>query len=331
MTSTFGDRYYGEPRPESSGIVDGRGLQDRLPKDTEQQVKAAYKKWNQRVRNRLDEETRLYTAIDGGRSSLRLKIVEGLPLAFAQVLREFDDPDVWWLTAHRGLFASTRDGLAALSEAVRVPRRLVQECGADGAFQDKLNEVTRVVSAVLEAHQTEQLVHRLRQIDHDVLGAYFFYRGEVHLYWMVIGFYASILNVSVEDLTIVVLTHELAHVYTHIGMDVDGSRWDVATFAAADLRIVEGLAQLYTDRALRRLAQFQPGARTAFDELLGLQSLPYTIFQEWIEGEAQGEDVRAAMIQARNSRITDYDEFRRALEHIKTAGEVPVEFAPPVR
>jgi hypothetical protein len=231
----------------------------------------------------------------------------------------------------RTLFSHTRDGLAALLTAAAQPRPLLHSFGVDDAFPAKLKDVADVVTAILRAQQTEELVSRLRQIDHDVLGAYFFVRGEVHIYWMVIGFYASILNVSIEDLTIVVVAHELAHVYTHLGKDVDKSRWDTDAFARSDLRIVEGLAQLYTDRVVHRLAPIYPGAETAFHELLRLQSTPYTIFQEWIDAGAQGEEVRATMIQTRKARITTYDEFYTALENARsTAAPGAAEIATPV-
>jgi hypothetical protein len=95
-------------------------------------------------------------------------------------------------------------------------------------------------------------------------------------------------------------------------------RWDTDVFASTDLRIVEGLAQLYTARVLRRSAAIHPGAETAFNELLRLQSIPYTIFQEWIDAGAQGEEVGAAMIQTRKARITSYDEFHMALENVRS-------------
>jgi hypothetical protein len=56
---------------------------------------------------------------------------------------------------------------------------------------------------------------------------------------------------TVEDLTVVVLTHELAHAYTQLGADIEGRRWPAAAFAAAESGLKEGLAQYYTDRVFR--------------------------------------------------------------------------------
>ncbi len=41
----------------------------------------------------------------------------------------------------------------------------------------------------------------------------------------VIGLVSEWLGCAVEDLAIVVLTHELAHAYTQLGADIEGLRW----------------------------------------------------------------------------------------------------------
>jgi hypothetical protein len=86
-------------------------------------------------------------------------------------------------------------------------------------------------------------VEKIIGIDEDVLGAYFFRVPEIRLYWVVIGITARALGVPPDALTIVVLAHELAHAYTHLGRDIDNERWDTERFAKSDLDIVEGLAQ----------------------------------------------------------------------------------------
>jgi hypothetical protein len=95
------------------------------------------------------------------------------------------------------------------------------------------------------------------------LGAYFFRVPEVHLYWMVIGLVAGVLGISVESLTVVVAAHELAHAYTHLGRDIDGKRWDTEEFARADLNIVEGIAQFYTEVVSRKLEPRNPAVLPA--------------------------------------------------------------------
>jgi hypothetical protein len=101
-------------------------------------------------------------------------------------------------------------------------------------------------------------IERIRAIQEDVLGAYFFRLPEVRLYWMVVGFMAGVLGVPVEALTLVVAAHELAHAYTHLGRDIDGERWKTESFAAANLAITEGLAQFYTKVICKKLEKTLP-------------------------------------------------------------------------
>ena len=61
----------------------------------------------------------------------------------------------------------------------------------------------------------------LFEYQEDTMGVYrpqSFNSGEVILYWGAIGIAAKYLQVDIEDLTAVVLAHELAHGYTHLGL-----------------------------------------------------------------------------------------------------------------
>ena len=177
-------------------------------------------------------------------------------------------------------------------------RRVHETAGAWLAKLDELEAVNKVVG-----------------INEDVLGAYFFRVPEINLYWVVIGITARALGVSPEALTIVVLAHELAHAYTHLGRDIDDERWHVEEFARTDLEIVEGLAQFYTQVLCRRLEQRMPAALEAYQELLKRQSGPYQAHQQWIEGdERAGEVIRVSMIECRTKRIRASEEFTEAVK-----------------
>jgi hypothetical protein len=288
-------------------------LRDHLPADAQQIVERAWQQWGRKVRNRLGSETRLKPT-----SAVPVKIKDGIPIWFADLLREFDDPDLWWLTAHRQLFTLTHQVLVELSNAASIPRPLLRTAGADDSFQRSLEQTSAVIRELLASKRVEQFYIKLRTIDYDTLEAYFFNRPEVHLYWMAIGFYAAMLQVRIEDLTIVVLAHELAHAYTHLGGDADLSSWETDHFADTDLRIVEGLAQFYTDRVVLSLTDEQPSAKLAFDALLSMQSLPYVIFKEWTDPSEprRNEIVRTAMVRTRTTRNTNYEIFRQALDQL---------------
>jgi hypothetical protein len=159
------------------------------------------------------------------------------------------------------------------------------------------------------------IIERIRTIDRDWLGAYFFRQGRIELYAPAIALWSKYLGVPVEDMAIVVLAHELAHAFTHIGRDIDGRVWATDDFAKADLFLVEGLAQFYSDRVCERLVRRRPAVRSAFDLLNENQSPPYCIFHEWKKiGPLVGEAVRHALIDCRVSRIKDHAAFYSVLQ-----------------
>src|SRR6185369_13202635 len=112
--------------------------------------------------------------------------------------------------------------------------------------------------------ESQSIRQRFQSIDEDVLGAYFFRKGNIQIYWMAIYLVARILDVSVEGLTITVLAHELVHAYTHVGSDIDGEQWEANAFAEAELTIVEGLAEFYTAIVCKKLEGKLPGLSNAF-------------------------------------------------------------------
>jgi hypothetical protein len=159
------------------------------------------------------------------------------------------------------------------------------------------------------------IVERIRSIDRDWLGAYFFWQGRIELYAPAIALCSTRFGVPIEDMTIVVLAHELAHAFTHIGRDIDRRVWKTDDFAKADTFLVEGLAQFYTDRVCDRLVQRRSALRTAFDALNENQSPPYCEFHEWKKvGPFVGEAIRQALIDCRVSGIKEHLIFRSVLK-----------------
>jgi hypothetical protein len=162
----------------------------------------------------------------------------------------------------------------------------------------------------------ERVRKEIRKINEDLLGAYFIKDNRVELYWIPIAMIAAMTDVRIEDLTLVVLAHELAHGYTHIGSDIDGKHWDTNGFARSALEIVEGLAQFYTHVIVDSLAARSPGPKVAYQRLLGLQSGPYLVHQKWIEQQPDriGEIVRFTMVSARNLSAIDYKTWKQLLK-----------------
>ncbi|GMQ31605.1 hypothetical protein [Algoriphagus confluentis] len=105
----------------------------------------------------------------------------------------------------------------------------------------------------------------------DVLGAYYFKDSRIELYYVPLIIFSQIHRISLEHLIVVVLAHELAHAYHHIGFDTDGYQWD--EMSKTDSNIVEGLAQYYTSLFVEDQETIYPGVKDAYLELLAYQTV----------------------------------------------------------
>lgn len=166
-------------------------------------------------------------------------------------------------------------------------------------------------------------IKRILAVDQDVLGAYIYQaspgagynaaaEGRVELYWCVIGLVAAMLGASVESLTAVVLIHEVAHAYTHIGADIDGERWGNHDFARSDHALKEGLAQYYTDLVSRRLDNQVAETHATYQALLDRQPDAYRTHLGWVK-DFKPEEVRLAMIGIRRAGPGELRSFHQAL------------------
>ncbi|MBM3740920.1 MAG: hypothetical protein FJW39_34690, partial [Acidobacteria bacterium] len=230
-----------------------------------QSVVRTYKQWNTIIRDYLRTETALRLTVGGEAQSVPVKVVGDIPRRFAEVMHQFES--LQGLLLSRPAIVEALSGTRFMANHVDKVRR----AWGDAAGPSDLNEIKHVhdtAAAWLRKLDEAKAVELIIGIDEDVLGAYFFRIPEIRLYWVVIGITARILGVSAEALTIVVLAHELAHAYTHLGRDIDNEKWDTERFAAADLGIVEGLAQFYTHVVCARLEHRMPAALAAYKALL---------------------------------------------------------------
>jgi hypothetical protein len=179
-----------------------------------------------------------------------------------------------------------------------------------------ITEAREFCAHLLNTLHLIEIHKKLGAIQEDILGAYFFRVPEVHLYWMVIGLVAGVLGISIESLTVVVATHELAHAYSHLGRDIDGQRWETEDFARADLNIVEGIAQFYTEVVSCKLEARNPAVLPAYARLVMIQEGPYKVHQEWTKRKSgqqdtplpqAGEIVRATLVRCRSRGVRAYD------------------------
>lgn len=284
-----------------------------IPPDAEDRVNRSFKQWNQIVREHIRTSTGLKLSDKDGTWSVPVKVVDGFPLRFAELINQYDDPVLWRLIVGQ-------PKLGAMVEGAQFILNSWTEIESWPSLPKKWKQMARPVErtrdfamALQQLAIAEKVKKEIRKINEDLLGAYFIKESRVELYWIPIAMIAAMTDVRIEDLTIVVLIHELAHGYTHVGSDIDGRQWDTKGFASSALEVVEGLAQFYTHVITDHLASRTPGPQEAFRKLLSLQSGPYQTHQKWIDKQPDrtGEIVRFTMVSARNTGAVDYPAWRR--------------------
>ena len=310
-------RYYAVN--QSEGMKAARRSLSRLERSFEQflkehepglkgRVERTFKQCYIVLRDYLRNETGLRLTVGDETQAVPVRIDDGLPDAFAKIIASFDARD-WSMLLNRHVL---QQGLLA-TKFLQVGFEWINEWGGVEPSSTDYEEVRHVrISLYLLLRRLRRLTfpERIRTVQEDILGAYFFRIPEVRLYWVVIGFMAGVLGVSVEALPLVVAAHELAHAYTHFGRDIDGERWTTESFAVTNLAIAEGLAQFYAKVICKKLETRFPAAWDAYERLLKLQSGPYLVHEDWTEGsEAAGEVVRISMITCRSTNTTKLGRF----------------------
>ena len=302
-------------------------LQDRatqvikplIPPDAHERVTRAHRQFNQTVRDHIRSETALRLSDEKGQLALPVRIEDGFPIGLAKLIDSNRDPVLWRLILAQPRLGAIIDGLNFLLEDWEAFERwphlpLIAKGGGPTLLRTR--DIAAELQKVMLAQQVRQQV---KKIGEDILGTYFFQAGKspwIELYWMAIALVAAMQDVRIEDLTVVVLAHELTHGYTHIGRDIDGRQWDDGAFAKSEAGVIEGLAQFYTQVVAAKLATRYPGTYTAYEKLLDLQDGPYLAHKDWLpkEKERRGEAVRFTMIAARSGGAMEHAVWSQLLQ-----------------
>ena len=246
-------------------------LLEQLDKTTSQRVDQARKRFGPAIREALRQETGLLlnrSRIDsdgrqtGEGSTVPIQVTAALP----EELHSFEFSDEVSLHILLSQHSSSMEHLQAglpgvthLYESLLATSPPPFSVTTDDVklVRDLQAKIERMMATLTQANPVQAILHA----DEDVLGRYRYvvsqyreeWRGSIDLYWGVIGVVAKMLGVQIEPLAVVVLAHESAHAYTHLGIDIDGGRWSSSAFAETDLPLKEGLAQYYTLQICRRL------------------------------------------------------------------------------
>ncbi len=299
----------------------------RVPADVETKVKRARDRNRSVLQEALRSECRLVmrTSDEGedNRSGAQVpvEVAPGHPAILEDVTFPDDLERILLLGRYRASLEQARAGAAGLlllrEELLRRPdsERWVRTSA------DALQSTTEWAAWLLSLLDQHDPLKRVLAVHDDFLGIYEYEitgglladestvnRATIRLYWGVIGLVAEWMGCVVEDLVIVVLTHELAHAYTQLGADIEGRRWQAALFSRAEKGLKEGLAQYYTERVLRRLERRYGGALKVYQAMLPGQPAAYRTQQSWADS-ASPEAVRRAMLEVRRWKEGKVSEF----------------------
>jgi hypothetical protein len=329
-TDAYYSRLKGRTNPGLPSVLEGI-----LLTSAKEETERARRNWNQQLREALRDETGFRSSQSAASASrfdtlarVKVDVVDGVAEPLVSITLAHPDPIAWWLLLNRRKLQDAADSLNALDQRAS---EIMHSSLASQMLEGDPGAVVRsrdLIERLLAGEIDKPIVERMRTIERDWLGAYFFRQGRIELYAPAIALWSEYCGVPIEDMAIVVLAHELAHAVTHMGRDMDGRVWATNDFVAATTFLVEGLAQFYTNRVCDRLMDRRPAVRTAFDLLNKNQAPPYQEFQRWTKiGPLVGEAVRQALIDCRVARVKDHNAFYALVEtaHARlAAGEAPL-------
>ena len=302
-------------------------LLENIPSDTEERVYRTKKRFNNRVRKVLRRETglRLTDLHSQEARSVRIHLVPGLPESLQKVVINDDDKIAALLAPWKHELIKLRDSSYVVKEELIgiILKDYLKNCAFEESMdikKDILDKTHKMAETMLKRAESFNLVEWILAVNDDVLGAYFYSRKStrthIELYWGVIGLIAQLIGVSVDDLTVVILVHELGHAYSHIGFDIDGHKWHTEDFNSSEHPLREGIAQYYTARICEQLSDTSYSYE-AYEKLLLNQPEAYSSHKPWLKNY-KPEEVRLAMIETRREGKGTMSNFSDRLEHARS-------------
>ncbi len=321
-------------------VIRLKDLIAQIPTETEAAVTRTRDRFNPTIRGILRRETGLRFSFQGGieqieekdNRAVRVQVTPGVP---AELEKMTFTEDMWLaviLTPWKACLESLRMDSFQVSKEL-CPILMQNEVTKEkfGSHLKTFQRTTEIAEILLKEVGEFDLIEHILAIRKDILGRYSYYippqpmlfdmdkpTARIDLYWGVIGLFAKALDVSVEGLTIKVLSHELAHAYTHLGADIDGHRWRSDDFGNSELDLIEGLAQYYTVRVIDRFENRIPDTRDAYIKLLQKQPKEYHTHKQWFEKKYSPEEIRLALIEIRRLGRANLSMFNAALRDAKT-------------
>ncbi len=190
-----------------------RVIKPLIPPDAEDRVFRIVRQLNKPIRDHIRAETGLRLSDDQARSSIPVKVTEGFPTGLAGLIGKYDDPVLWRLIAAQPRLGGIIEGLQFLLSDWGAFEKWPALPPVARDSQPSMERARDVALALQQVTLSEQVKNELKAIHEDILGAYRFTIGQgsarlapwVEIYWMPIALIAAMLDVSIEDLTVVTL------------------------------------------------------------------------------------------------------------------------------
>lgn len=294
-------------------------LKNLINDDSESVVKEVVKKSNLLIREHLRQETGLRISDDQERTIVPIEVSDFFPTRLARLLDIYGDLALWLLVTMKPRLNFSRNVLEDLLKNWNLFSVFLDIPFPSDTAKGCVKITSSLLKILNEVEKAKKIIDGLKLIDEDILGVYSTNNRRIGIFWKAIALIAPIINSSVESLTVVVLAHELAHAYTHIGRDIDGQAWPTEGFIKSETDVVEGIAQYYTELITIKLSTRFPGAHSAFKSLLALQPDPYHFHSLWFkEGEIRRQEVvRFTLLLSRKKSIVTGDFWLKTLEQVK--------------
>jgi hypothetical protein len=183
-------------------------------------------------------------------------------------------------------------------------------------LNNQMIEIITYCDVKLEQNDSKLFLRKLFENYNEKLqspfGIYKMDNGNIEVYLLPIIIYCQTKNIDFETFFIITLSHELAHLYTHLGLDKDNELWD--NFVNTDNYILEGLAQYYTREFINSIEEKIPDAKAIFKQLEENLSDCYTWYRNW---NSSLEQTYFSFIETRRNNIIEHGEFLGIIENSK--------------
>ena len=270
-------------------------------------------KHNKKVRGLISDVIGLSLSMPTGKQNeINIKVEDMIPESLIKLLGKYSDEEID-LILH---FSSMKRTLEEI-------RYQIDNFDNFSTFHrnsinlDHLIQTKKFMELQISRVNDSDLLQEIRNLGSELLGVYYLGSKTIHLYWICIGLCTQILDIELEELTLIILIHELVHGYTHLGYDKDGENWDIDCFVKTDPRITEGFAQFYTENIYKNYFEKSLENFRKFNQYLPFY---YTEYERWFDKDEKAvlEKARLLLLQTRQKNITDYKVFLRELDIIKS-------------